>query len=457
MNQLGHILILGTGVTGLATARYCSDLLDTGRVSSVTLADSRPLDAFPASTQALSEKGVSLLDVSNGLCGAWDTCVVSPGISPFSKLYRSAENVSTLVVSEPELAYMESPHDWIVVTGTNGKTTTTALIAHLISSSGASARAVGNIGVPCIEAVADRVAGEVLVAELSSYQLYATRTLRPRVAVLLNITPDHIDWHGSMEHYVESKRRVFANMGEGDTVVFDASDTGARSAVCGEGLVGVRLVAVSDASFPDHAISDDGVLTVSLGSYSIELLPSEDLHIKGEHNKVNALAAAAAALAWGVEAHDVADGLSTFEPLAHRIEPVGNVEGVEFFNDSKATNTDAVLKALTAFGERPLIVLLGGYDKGTDLSELAHAVSARCKSVVLFGAAAPRFASVIDDGSVACEQVVTLREAVRAAFLSAAPGDAILLSPACASFDEFDSYAHRGDSFRACVAELGGA
>ena len=172
---------------------------------------------------------------------------------------------------------------------------------------------------------------------------------------------------------------------------------------------------------------------------------------------VNALCAAAAALAWGVEAHDVADGLSTFEPLAHRIEPVGRVRGVEFYNDSKATNTDAVLKALTAFEERPLIVLLGGYDKGTDLSELSRAVSARCKKAVVFGAAAARFANAFGDEATPYERVESLRDAVKAAYEAAEPGDVVLLSPACASFDEFDSYAHRGESFREYVAGLGGS
>ncbi len=457
MTSWGRILVLGTGVTGTAVARFSSALVARGEAVSVTLADSRPVEEFPSDARELASIGVDLLDVTDGLAGAWDLCVASPGISPFSSLYAAAETACGEVVSEPEFAYRLSPRDWIVVTGTNGKTTTTSLIEHLFHTAGVPARAVGNIGPTCIDAVADRRPGEVFVAELSSFQLHSTRELKPHVAVVLNVTPDHLEWHRTLEHYAASKAKVLSNMGAGDFAIFDRTDPGARKLVALAETRGITVLTVDPTAPGDAAGSvDDGVLSVQVGTVTSELLPVDDLLIKGTHNVVNALCAAGAALAWGLEPHAVADGLATFAPIAHRIEPVGEVEGVGYFNDSKATNTDAVIKALTAFGDRPLILLLGGYDKGTDLSELVEAAAARCKAVVLFGAAAPRFAEAFSGSTVEVRRAATMSDAVEVARELASAGDAVLLSPACASYDEFTSYAHRGTTFRACVEAMGG-
>lgn len=457
MTSWGRILVLGTGVTGTAVARFASTLVARAEAVSVTLADSRPVDEFPSEARELASIGVDLLDVTGGLAGTWDLCVASPGISPFSSLYAAAEVACSELVSEPEFAYRLSPHDWIVVTGTNGKTTTTSLIEHLFHTAGVPARAVGNIGPTCIDAVADRRPGEVFVAELSSFQLHSIRELKPHVAVVLNVTPDHLEWHRSLEHYAAAKAKVLENMGPGDLAIFDRTDPGAARLVALAEKRGISVLTVDPDAPGDAAGSvDDGVLSVRVGTVTSELLPVDDLMIKGTHNVVNALCAAGAALAWGLEPYAVADGLATFAPIAHRIEPVGEVDGVAYFNDSKATNTDAVIKALTAFGDRPLILLLGGYDKGTDLTELVEAASVRCKTVVLFGAAADRFAAAFSQSAVEVRRAATMLEAVDVARALASAGDAVLLSPACASFDEFTSYAHRGTTFRACVEAMGG-
>lgn len=453
--RFGDVLVAGTGVTGRAVAEACVRLMGTGAVSSVTVCDTRVVADFPPELRALEERGVGLIEASDTLEGRWDLCVASPGIPPHSALFGMVSSVSGEVVSEPEFASRVSPDDWLVVTGTNGKTTVTSLIAHMFEAAGVPARAVGNIGVPCIEAVCGRAEGEVFVAELSSYQLRATRLLRPHVSVVLNITPDHLDWHGTHEDYVASKARAFEALGPGDFAVFDATDPGAASVARVAREAGARRMAVDPHDPSCAGFVDDGMLVVRTASALIELLPVDDLLIRGEHNVVNALCAACAALAWGLEPASVADALETFAPIAHRIQPVGTVDGVEYFDDSKATNTDAVIKALTAFDGQPIVLMLGGYDKGTDLSDLVAAAGPRCKAVVTFGAAGARFAEAFESQGHRVIRAGGFAEGFAAARDAAASGDVVLLSPACASFDEFGSYAERGAAFQAAVRRAG--
>lgn len=456
--QRFSLLVLGQGATGRELCAWALDHLSE-RVASVTLyggASSQPSEE----TCALERVGVHVVYGTEDVEGAYDVCVASPGISEFSTFFRNAAAASGEIMGEPEFAWRLSPDRWCAITGTNGKTTVTALTTALLGASGMDAVAVGNIGRAPICEVDRRGAGEWFVAELSSYQLACTRELHPRVGVLLNIAPDHLAWHGSLENYAMAKLKLFANMDACDLCIVNAEDPGIAEVADAVYVPGRRVLklAFSDTADADAAFVRDGMLVVRLAGRETGLVRVAELGIAGRHNVINALAAAAAALACGADAAGVRRGLVGFKPLPHRIEPIGEVDGVRFINDSKATNCDAVLAALTAFPAERVIVLLGGSDKGTDLSELAERVCRDCVAAVCFGAARGRFRRALEaaDGAADIDiaEADDLRDAVDVARSLAQRGDVVLLSPACASFDEFDGYEQRGDAFKAYVAAL---
>lgn len=456
MATLGDTLVLGMGRSGVAAARYLASCIKTGDARSVTLVDSSDTPALREAASQLAAQGVEVLLGCERVEGRFDLCVASPGIPPHAPLMLSAMAAAQTVVSEVEFAFTRSAQTWIAITGTNGKTTTTALVAHLLQAAGMPARAVGNIGSPAIAAVAEAPAEEILVAEVSSFQLALTRTFRPRVAVLLNITPDHVNWHGSLEAYAADKAKVFANLRDDDVAVVDCDDAGSAPYAEEVAASGVEVVRVSrEGTFPGGARVAAGWLTLETRGGAIKLVRTSDLLIRGDHNVSNALAAAAAVHALGVSPSAIAEGLRTFEPIEHRLEPIGTYGGVRWFNDSKATNPDAVFKALSAFAEEPLVVLLGGRNKGNDFRPLAEDVAARAKAAVLFGESAGEFEAAFAGLDIATYRAPGLESAVRVAADIAAPGDAVALSPACASFDEFSDYEARGRAFKRWVAELG--
>ncbi len=465
-----RLLVLGLGSTGRALAQWGIAHLGD-RVAEVTVyggASSTPT----AETAALEASGVRVVCGTEAVTGSYEVCVASPGISEFSAFFESAREHAEQIMGEPEFAYRLSPERWIGVTGTNGKTTTTSLIDHLLRAAGMRSKTVGNIGTASISAVDDRPAGEWFAAELSSYQLATTSALHPHVAVLLNISPDHLAWHRSFEAYAAAKQRILRNQTKGDLAVVCMDDEGAAACAPIARATGAAVCELShrDTGAPYAAfLTEDDVLTVRLDGVEHQLCAASGLRISGDHNKINALAAAAAALWVGASASDVARGLATFSPLEHRIEPVATIAGVEYVNDSKATNTDAVEKALTAFPDRPVILLLGGSDKGTPFESLAACVlSSSVRIVVCFGAARDRFVRALvdagavreaDAGDAPAVEVVeaeNLAGAVSAAASRAAYGDVVLLSPACASFDEFSDFEERGRRFKALVASRAG-
>ncbi len=385
--------------------------------------------------------------------GSFDLGVASPGIRPSAPLMRWARGASTRLISEIELAWLESSSPWIAITGTNGKSTTAALVTHLLNTGGTPAALVGNYGPPAIAAVAEIDEITVLVAEVSSFQLALTEAFHPRVSVLLNITPDHADWHGSHDDYVAAKARIFANQGRGDTAIVDVDDAGSAPFARIASEAGIETVRVSrEGRFLPGATVVDGELALETPGGIVRLVRPDELHILGAHNVSNALAAAAAAHAVGVPAASIREGLRTFRAIEHRLEPAGEVGGAEYFNDSKATNPDAVLKALSAFPDRPLIVLLGGRNKQNDLRPLAEAVADAAAAAVVFGEAADEFVAAFDGLGVRVQSTAGMAAAVAAAADLARPGDVVLLSPACASFDEFANYEERGRAFKALVA-----
>ena len=472
--HLGRVLILGLGKTGKVAARYCVGLIGS-RVECVFIAAGKRNDDACAFAAEMERLGATVAFETETIEGEYDLCIASPGISQFSDFYKNAAAASKEVVSEIEFAWRESAADsvWVAITGTNGKTTTTSLTAHLLQKAGMRAAAVGNIGDVCLEAVA---AGgtDVYVAEVSSYQLASTHDFAPNVAVLLNITPDHLKWHGSMKEYEAAKLRVFKNLAHvpGSVAVLDATNDLVRETVKkfkaipeedrGSAYIPLGTMAGYRESMRNRCgaknaayIDETDALCILFNDDLHVLSRTDDLQLKGEHNFANALAASCAAVALGVDDNVIASALESFAPLEHRLEPCGVVRGIACYNDSKATNVDATLVALTSFPAGKLVVLLGGDDKGTALDELVALARKQAHHVVCFGAAGPRFAAAFDDAG-AGDMVIRagkLEEALDAALDCANDGDAVVLSPACASFDEFNSFEHRGAEFKRYVAE----
>ncbi len=459
---LGDACVLGMGRTGESVCRYLASL-GSDRVGSVTLYGGTA-SAPGERSRELEELGVRCVLGTEDVRGSYDLAVTSPGIPVDSAFVRAARACSAELVGEPELAWRESPRNWVAITGTNGKTTTTRLATSLLAAGGLDATAVGNIGTLCCDELASRKEGSWFVAELSSFQLETTRLFHPRVAVLLNVTPDHLEWHGSMEAYAAAKERVFANLGEGDLAVVSVDDDWCRAVAARLEERGVRVCRLSVREAPEGpcaAFVEDATLVCRLDGTQTALARTDDLAIRGEHNWENALAASVVALELGVGAEDVVRGLLAFSPIEHRIEPCGTVGGVRFVNDSKATNTDSVEKALTAFDAGTIVVMLGGHDKQTDLTSLARAVCARCRVAVCYGEAGERIARAVEDARAKTGSAVEvvraphMREAFSAAVDAARPADTVLLSPACSSFDEFSGMGERGRLFKSLVAELG--
>ncbi len=456
-SPLGDVCVLGLGVTGQALLAYLARAKGEGRVGRLAAFGRASEDE--AAKLAARYGGACEIVASEEVEGTFDLAVASPGISVFSPFFASAREAAVEVIGEPEFAFRESPERWISITGTNGKTTTTTLVAELLRASGLGAKALGNIGDALIEAVASRK-DEWFCTELSSYQLATTRLLHPRVAILLNVTPDHLAWHRTLAHYEASKMRVFANLDASDLAILVADDEAcAREAATLEAR-GLRVCRVSAFARPlgeDAAWVEDGELLVELARVRTSLGRVDDLRIKGPHNHTNALAAATAALFAGADPSAVRGALAAFAPLAHRVEPVGSEDGITYIDDSKATNTDAVEKALDAAERGRTIVLLGGTDKGTDLTSLSKKVARVCKAAVCYGEAGPRMRTALEDAGYAhATGAAHLADAFDRARELAVPGDTILLSPACASFDEFSGFEERGEAFQALVAEKAG-
>ncbi|HET6497922.1 MAG TPA: UDP-N-acetylmuramoyl-L-alanine--D-glutamate ligase, partial [Coriobacteriia bacterium] len=415
-------------------------------------------DALRLRSEELEALGVTVMLGVEAVPGCYDLAVVSPGIPPHARLMRSARDHAGELVSELEFAYRRSTASWLAVTGTNGKTTVTTLIGHLLTTAGRSAAVVGNIGTPAISAVDRMERDGMFVAEVSSFQLALTRDFHPRVSVLLNVTPDHLDWHGSMEEYAAAKARVFARQGPGDVAVIDGDDDGAARFLEPVRRQGVEVAEVTlSRRVPGGAgLDSDGMLTLHTGDGPVTLVHRDSLPVRGDHNVRNVLAAARATHALGVGHEALRAGLVSFRPLGHRLEPVRTVDGIAFVNDSKATNPDAAVKALRSFAGRPVTVLLGGRNKGSRFSDVSTALADTGARAVLFGEAADEIARDIEGSGAPFERAGTLSEAFRLALRETAPGGVVLLSPGCASFDEFSGYAERGEAFRRLVEGVSG-
>jgi UDP-N-acetylmuramoylalanine--D-glutamate ligase len=401
----------------------------------------------PAGAEGLTGPNVEISLDDDGLAYLESArCVVkSPGVPSEAPVVEAARERGIPVLGELELAWrlLESP--FVAVTGTNGKTTVAELLGELWRTAGRPVAVAGNVGTPVASLVGSTSAETTVICEASSFQLEDSEAFAPECALLLNVSPDHLDRHGTMEGYLSAKLRIFANQGSGDVAVYN----GCSEELRGRDLPGRgrRVAFCRGCDGTDCELVIEGESIVATGEPLIGL---KELRIRGPHNAENAMAAAAAALAMGLGREDVAAGLRAFGGVPHRLEPVAEVGGVSYVNDSKATNVTAARAAIESFGE-PLHVILGGSSKGERFGALAEPLAAHAKAAYLLGETAPQLEEDLAAawaGGVAHERFDDLDSAFAAAAAAAAPGEIVLLAPACASFDLYPDYEARGEHFR---------
>ena len=430
-----HALVVGLGKSGVAAAR-----LLRARGAHVTVADAKPAAELP---QLELLPGVAAIPLTAD-AQAFDLLVVSPGVPLSTPLVAQARERSAEVIGEVELAARFIDEPILGVTGTNGKSTTTALTGHLLVTSGLKTFIGGNLGNALSNRVLDGGALDATVCELSSYQLEGIESLRCAAATVLNVTPDHLDRYPSMDAYAAAKERIFENQRPGDVAVLNLADARVTAMRTGEG---VRRAGF-DPRGPDPRAEAfvSGKRTLTVGRDTFELRAPT---LRGVHNAENALAALLLARHLGVAAEALQRGLDTYPGLPHRLEPVEVQDGVEYVNDSKATNVDSVEKSLSAFAGGVLLIL-GGRGKGAPYAPLAPLVRERVKLILTIGEDAARITEELGDCApvLQCE---TLAVAVADAREKAKPGDTVLLSPACASYDQFRNFEDRGEQFKRLV------
>ncbi len=443
-----RVLVVGLGRSGVAAAQLCA-----ARGARVTVTDKRPAGELAAAASALPAS------VARELGGhrretflAADLIVLSPGVPEIPEL-AAARAAGVAITGELELASRFVTAPIVAITGTNGKSTTTTLIGEMLRATGRPTFVGGNLGEPLAEAVGTPAAeaGGFCVVEASSFQLETVETLRPRVAALLNITADHLDRYDGMAGYAAAKARIFAAQTAGDWAVVNADDDLAGRAAAGAPS---RKLQFSIArALREGAWSSDGQLVVQLPGEPAERYPADLPWLAGQrHNQANALAALLSARLAGASPDAARTGLLAFRPLAHRMELVAEASGVSYYDDSKGTNVGAVVAALDGF-PRPVVLIAGGRDKGGDYGPLAEVLARVGRAAILIGEAADKIEAALR-GRVAVQRAATLDAAVEAARDLARRGDAVVLSPACSSFDMFRDYAHRAEVFRAAVMRV---
>jgi UDP-N-acetylmuramoylalanine--D-glutamate ligase len=449
-----RVLVYGLGLSGRAAAR-----LLLAREVSVVAVDARPAEKLDASDLAALATEKATFELLAGAepaelpPGAFDAVVVSPGVPMDRPLLADARGKGLPVIAEVELASPFINGPIVAITGSNGKSTTTALTGAMLRAAGLPVEVCGNIGEP-LAGLVDGPPGRVFVVELSSFQIEGIVALKPRAAALLNLSEDHLDRYGSMAAYAAAKKRLFLNQDEHGITVLNADDPEAADVeTAARKRWFSRRGRVQDGCW----VTPDGrVVETAPDEVDIDLFHASDVPLAGVHNLENAMAAALLARAIGAEPAEIRRGLTGFKGLPHRMQRVGEKDGVTWYDDSKGTNPGATMKSLEGFADGTVHLILGGRNKGADLASLTPLVAQKARRAYLIGEAAEEFAHALR-GAVTFERSGTLAAAVRSAAGQAQPGDAVLLSPACASFDQFRNFVHRGESFQALVRSvLGG-
>ena len=454
------VLVIGAARSGIASARFLAQ-----RGATVALNDRKPLEQWSPEAAALKSEGIGIVpgDPPSWLLDQIDLIVVSPGVPTKAISIRYADRRGAEVIGEIELASRFLRGEIVAITGTNGKTTTTSLIGEMLKDAGINVQVGGNIGTPLISMVESSRDDGWTVVEVSSFQLETIVDFRPNVAAVLNVTPNHMDRYDSLMDYAAAKHRIFMNQTGGDVAILNADDAIVSSwaeGLCAqvvqfsvkkelkEGLFlrGRDLIwrARGQASFPAEDVVAEHVL-----------MTRDEMRLRGIHNVENVLAALAAGLVCGAPAESLAQTVREFQPVEHRLEEVAEIRGVRFFNDSKATSVDATMKALEAFADEPgkIVLILGGLGKQAPYVPLAPLIRDQVRKMILIGEDTLVIEKEIGDAAP-FETANDMPEAVERAFGAAQEGDIVLLAPACASFDMFESFEHRGRDFKNEVSSL---
>jgi UDP-N-acetylmuramoylalanine--D-glutamate ligase len=441
------VLIVGAARSGIGAAKF---LVTQGAV--VALTDQKPIEKWTPEALALKDLGVGLLpgEPPSWLLDQLDLVVVSPGVPATIIPIRYAERAGAEVIGEVELAYRYLKGRVVAITGSNGKTTTTSLIGELLRDAGLTVQVGGNIGEALISMIETSRDDGWTVAELSSFQLETIKTFRPSVAVVLNVTPNHMDRYETFNDYAAAKHRIFMNQTAEDTAVLNADDPTVSSWASG---LRAKVMQFSVKKEVENGVFLRGRELIYRGRELIYrgqvLLNVDEMKLRGMHNVENVAAAFAAGIAAGASIESMNGTARRFDPVEHRLEFVTEIEGVKFYNDSKATSVDATLKALEAFAQEDgkVVLILGGKGKKAPYAPLEPLVRAKVRKLVLIGEDAETIANELG-ASAPFERASDMKDAVARSYAAAAKGDVVLLAPACASFDMFDSFEHRGKVFK---------
>jgi UDP-N-acetylmuramoylalanine--D-glutamate ligase len=442
-----RVLVVGLGKSGVASALFLKS-----RGARVTVSDSKPEAELRDEILLLLEHGITIETGGHGdrTFHGQDLIVVSPGVPVDAPQLVQARNLGEPVIGEIELAAQFLAGRIVAITGANGKTTTTSLAGEIIAAGNFTTLVGGNIGTPAISFVDQAGPATWTVLEVSSFQLETIVEFRPRIAVILNITPDHLDRHKTFANYINAKARIFENQRQDDFAVLNADDSTAAAL---SDRTRAQLFWFSRKKEIEKGAFVRGThIYFRDGHNEREILPLAEVPLKGGHNLENVLAGSSIGMLVGCQPEQVRQAVRNFKAVEHRLELVARVAGVDYYNDSKATNVDATIKALESFPAN-IHLILGGKDKGSDYTVLHELLRQRVKRVYTIGAAAAKIEAQIQ-GAAEIEHAETLENAVRRASESAVAGDVILLAPACASFDQFQSYEHRGREFKEIVHSL---
>ncbi|MGZ6235751.1 MAG: UDP-N-acetylmuramoyl-L-alanine--D-glutamate ligase [Syntrophales bacterium] len=448
MNLKGQrILVIGLGKTGIASVRFLM-----GQGARVMATDAKPQTDLKDAVHELGSLSANLefCAYNTDMLSRVDMIVPSPGVPPVDIILAAAKSRKIPILSEIELAYRFLKPLLIAITGTNGKTTTTTLIGHILAREGKKVFVGGNIGNPLIGYLEGKQDDDYAVVEVSSFQLQWIQSFHPFVSILLNTTCDHVDYHGSFEAYRATKERIFENQKDSDLAILNADEP--RSFLLERNMVAKVQFFSSKARVKKGIFLRNGTLVHYTANGDREEYPLEMIKIPGIHNIENVMAAIMAARYCGCSPGNIISAVADFKGIPHRIEFTEEKNGVAFYDDSKGTNVGSVARALEAFS-RPIILLMGGRDKEGDFGTLSPLIRSKVKELVLFGEARDKIYDLIGD-TVKTTKTTTLKEAIELAYRHSRPGDVVLLSPGCASFDEFSNYKERGRFFKDVVKSL---
>jgi UDP-N-acetylmuramoylalanine--D-glutamate ligase len=444
-----RVLVVGLGKSGLSSALF---LRQQG--AQVTVSDTRSAEALAKEIPALLDAGIMVESGGHGLLTfrRQDLIVVSPGVPMDTPEVKQVKAFGLPVIGELELASRFLQGKVVAITGSNGKTTTTTLVGKIFADAGLPTQVGGNIGLPVIDLVANSTPETINVLEVSSFQLETIEEFHPWISIVLNITPDHLDRHGSFENYAAAKTRITERQEPGDFLVLNAEDKPTQ-------MVAAKTRAQIFWFSPRRPIKQGAFVhgesiffLAKEGGTPEPIMPVSEITLKGAHNVENVLAAICAARLAGIPAEKIRGSVAAFKAVEHRLEFVRNLRGVDFYNDSKATNVDAAMKAVASF-PGGIHLILGGKDKNSDYTAMADLLQQRVKAIYTIGSAAEKIEHQLN-GVVKIVSAETMQTAVAEAAKAAASGDVVLLAPACSSFDQFQNYEHRGQVFQQLVNEL---